>query len=91
MSETIELPESLTIHHIEALYNELNEKFNNSEEQITLQGAGIESIDTSGLQALLILISSARDNGKTVQWESSSETLITSAQNIGLAEPLALN
>lgn len=91
MSETtIELPESLTIHHIEALFGDLKLAFQSDADSIKIDGNKVEAIDTSGLQALLALIKSAQSNNKSIQWQSAAEVLKTSAEKIGLASKLLL-
>ncbi|WP_028486278.1 STAS domain-containing protein [Thiomicrorhabdus chilensis] len=91
MSDTITLPESLTIHTIDSTYTELNQAFLNTGDNIVLNAQAIETIDTSGLQALLMLIESARKNQKSIEWQNANELLKTSAEKIGLAQALQLN
>lgn len=91
MSETIQLPESLTIHHIESHFNDLNKKFNDMSDQIIIEASALETIDTSGLQALLVLVKTATDNGKTVTWQEIPEILTTSAKKIGIDQALAFS
>lgn len=89
MSSTIQLPENLTIHHIEAHFNDLNKKFNEVDDQIILEASAVESIDTSGLQALLVLVKTAIENGKSISWQDTSETLKTNAEKLGIASELS--
>lgn len=89
MSNVIQLPESLTIHHIENHFNELNTKFNDIDDEITIEASAVENVDTSGLQTLLILIKTALDNGKTVTWQEVPETLKLSAEKLGLQQQLS--
>ncbi|WP_019556693.1 STAS domain-containing protein [Thiomicrorhabdus arctica] len=90
MSNQIKLPENLTIHHIEAHFSELNKLFNDSGDEITVDASGIETIDTAGLQTLLVLVSNAKENGKVLTWSNSSEILKTSAEKLGLIHDLQL-
>ncbi len=91
MSETIiDLPENLTIHQIEARYSDLKVSFLSDADNIKLNASQVETIDTSGLQALLILIKAAVSSGKKIHWEEPSEVLKVSAQQIGLYEKLQL-
>ncbi len=87
---TIDLPERLTIHHIEALYGDLKFSFLSDTKILKINADKIESIDTSGLQVLLILIKSAVSAGKTIHWENPTETLMTAARQIGLDKKLQL-
>lgn len=89
MSNVIQLPESLTIHHIENHFNELNTKFNDIDDEITIEASAVENVDTSGLQTLLILVKTALDNGKTVTWQEVPETLKLSAEKLGLQQQLS--
>lgn len=91
MSDTITLPESLTIHTIDSTYAELNQAFLNTGDSIVLNAQAIETIDTSGLQALLMLIESAKKNQKNIEWQNANELLKTSAEKLGLAQALQLN
>ena len=89
MRETIQLPESLTIHQIESHFNDLNKKLNDMSDEIVIEASALETIDTSGLQALLVLVKTASDNGKTVTWQDVPEILTTSAKKIGIDQALA--
>ncbi len=86
----IELADSLTIHHIEELYGNLKIAFQSDAETYTISAAGVESIDTSGLQALLALVKNAIQNQKQILWDSPSEALTSGASKLGLTEKLRL-
>jgi len=91
MSEyQIELPDSLTIHHIEEVYGNLKIAFQSDAETYKIAASAVESIDTSGLQALLALVKNAVQNQKEVLWDSPSESLTSSASKLGLTEKLRL-
>lgn len=90
MSETIELPQNLTIHHIEEHFNTLSEQLNAAGDAVVLDGSKVETIDTSGLQALLVGVKSSLQNGKTIAWENPTEILASSAAKIGIAKALQL-
>lgn len=89
MSEAIQLPENLTIHHIDTQYNELNKQFNDAGDQISIDASMLETIDTSGLQSLLALVNTANENGKKVVWQNTPDILTTSAKKIGIDEALS--
>lgn len=91
MSDTITLPESLTIHTIDNTYTELNQAVLNAGDNIILNAQDIETIDTSGLQALLMIIESAKTNQKSIEWQNTNELLKTSAEKIGLTQALQLS
>lgn len=91
MSENnVEIPESLTIHHIEEQFGNLKIAFQSDAETYKLQAGKVEAIDTSGLQALLALVKHAVDNGKTIEWDAPTEVLTSGAAKLGLTEALKL-
>lgn len=91
MSETtINLPENLTIHHIEAQLGDFRLAFQVEAETFNIDGSNVETIDTSGLQLLLALVKKLQANNKTVQWTSPSDLLTSSASKLGLTEKLML-
>lgn len=92
MSENIiELPENLTIHHIEEQFRELKLAFNSDSEDYKLNAAKVESVDTSGLQALLALIKLADSKQKNIIWDGVSDELRNGAMKIGLLDKLQLS
>lgn len=91
MSNSIQLPQNLTIHYIEEHFNNLNEILNLSHENITFNAKDVETIDTSGLQTLLVIATTLVQNGKKISWENPTEILTTSAKKIGIDEALQLN
>lgn len=90
MADIINLPETMTIHTIEQIYSELSESFKSAGDDILINGEKLESLDTSGLQALIVLINDATENEKQVEWQQTNEVLTTSAQKLGLSEALRL-
>lgn len=91
MSETtIDLPDSLTIHQIEPQFGDLKIAFQSDASTLNLNAENLDTIDTSGLQVLLILVKDALSDNKTIIWHNISETLRTSAEKIGLSEKLQL-
>lgn len=91
MSHEIKLPENLTIHHIETYFNELNTLFDGSDDEVNVNASGVETIDTAGLQTLLILVAAAIESGKTIRWSDPSEVLESAAKKLGLTQALLLN
>lgn len=90
MADTISLPENLTIHGIDQAYSDLSNTFQDAGDEIILDGNSVETIDTSGLQAILVLVQYAKEHNKTLQWQSASETLKNSAGKVGLLDALKL-
>jgi len=91
MSTEIKLPENLTIHHIDNHFNELNKLFDESENEIKIEASAVESIDSAGLQTLLILIKNSLDNDKTISWENTPDIVQTSSDKLGLSQALLLS
>lgn len=91
MSNEIKLPENLTIHHIEAHFNELNKQFNDAGDEIAMEASAVETIDTAGLQTLLALVKHAAGNGKKISWLNTPDILKNSAEKLGLSQELLLS
>ena len=90
MANTINLPESLTIHTIEASYNEINTAVSDLGDDIVLDAEALENIDTSGLQSLLAIIQTAQKNQKNISWTNTNDVLNEAAKKTGLFEALLL-
>lgn len=91
MSENIiELPENLTIHHIEEQFRELKLAFESDSETFKINATKVESVDTSGLQALLSLIKYAQNKQKNIVWDGVNDELRNGAKKIGLVDKLLL-
>ncbi|GAB6069787.1 hypothetical protein JCM30760_08840 [Thiomicrorhabdus hydrogeniphila] len=90
MSNIIQLPESLTIHHIESHFNELNTKFNEIDDEIIMGASAVENVDTSGLQTLLVLVQTAVSNGKSITWQDVPDVLKTGAEKLGIKQELSI-
>lgn len=91
MSTEIKLPENLTIHHIDNHFNELNKQFDEAENEIKIEASAVETIDSAGLQTLLILIKNSLDNDKTISWENTPDIVQTSSDKLGLSQALLLS
>lgn len=90
MSTEIKLPENLTIHHIDNHFNELNKLFDEAENEIKIEASAVETIDSAGLQTLLILIKNGLENDKIISWSSVSDTVQSSSDKLGLSQALLL-
>ena len=91
MSTEIKLPENLTIHHIDVHFNTLNQMFSDAEDEIEIEAAAVEAIDSSGLQTLLILIKNSTQNDKIISWKNTPEIIQVSAEKLGLSQTLLLS
>ncbi|VAW48599.1 hypothetical protein MNBD_GAMMA04-1602 [hydrothermal vent metagenome] len=91
MSTEIKLPENMTIHHIDNHFNELNLLFNDAESEIKIEASAVDTIDSAGLQTLLILIKNSLDNDKTITWENTPEIIQTNSDKLGLSQALLLS
>jgi len=89
MSNAIQIPENLTIQFIDGHFNDLNTKFNDSSDEIVLSASALDNIDTSGLQALLVLVKTAKENGKSITWQEVPDVLTTAAKKIGIDQELS--
>lgn len=87
----IELPDRLTIHHIENQFIDLKLAFQSAGDNIAIDASKIDNIDTSGLQSLLALIKDAQQHSKTVTWQNIPDTLKECASQIGLTDSLKLS
>ncbi len=59
-------------------------------ERIELDGSAVNRIDGSGLQLLLAMVETARQQGKEVSWQKPSASLIEAAALLGLEPRLHL-
>ena len=91
MSTEIKLPENLTIHHIDSHFNELNKLFSDAESEIKIEASAVETIDSAGLQTLLVLIKNSLDNDKTIFWENTPDIVQSSSDKLGLSKELLLS
>jgi len=88
---TIDLPESLTIHRIEEVFGDLKVSFSSEGDNVKLNADKVDTVDTSGLQLLLRFILDADKNGKSISWNNPSETLVSAAKQVGLDSALKLS
>jgi len=91
MSIKVKLPENLTIHHIDTHFNELNKLFDSAESEINIEASAVETIDSAGLQALIVLIKNSLDNNKKIIWENTPDIVQTSSDKLGLSKALLLS
>ncbi|MBN2646988.1 MAG: STAS domain-containing protein [Thiotrichales bacterium] len=91
MSSKIILPDSLLIQQIESQFENLKTEFNAAGEAVLLDADAVETIDSAGLQALIVLIRHAQQQGKQVLWQSPSDALCQAANKLGLGSALQLD
>lgn len=91
MSIQINLPDSLTIHQIDQNYSQLLEQLSVTNESVEINGSSVENVDTSGLQALIVLIRHALENSNQIIWQSPSDILKQAAEKIGVDKDLQLS
>ena len=58
--------------------------------RLTLDGSAVERIDGSGLQLLLAMVETARQQGREVTWQQPSASLLEAAALLGLEARLDL-
>ena len=85
---TFTLPSILTIEAASKFADELRGLEINGD--LTLIASDVEKIDTTGIQLLLALVIKQRENGHEVDWQQCSEILISTAEQLGVVQQLAL-
>ena len=61
-----------------------------SGKNINIDASAVEDIDTAGLQLLLSLVKTAKETGRSVTWESPSETVINAVKETSLKDALGI-
>ncbi|HIJ21874.1 MAG: STAS domain-containing protein [Gammaproteobacteria bacterium] len=61
-----------------------------TESPVVLDGGEVQSIDTAGLQLVVALIRELGEDGVSWQWSASSDTLKSSAEQLGMSKMLSL-
>ena len=84
MSTLIELPENLTIHYASSYLDQVKEQVLSAED-VVFDGAKIETVDTAGVQLLLVMVKDLSLKGIGHRFESPSKILMESVQGLGLA------
>jgi len=90
LSGTLDLGEVLVISDALEWYQKIIAVFDNATE-ITLDGGKIEQIDGIGLQLLVVIFKQASNQGIRVVWKGVSDTLLVSADQLGLVGILRLD
>lgn len=89
-SNQINLGDSLSIQNVGQIMADIGAVFDLGT-PIELNGEDVERIDGAGLQLLCMLMKSGGEKGVQIGWNSSSETLIEGAKQLGLQDLLQLN
>lgn len=89
MSTLIELPENLTIHYASSYLEQVKEQILSAGDVI-FDGARIETVDTAGVQLLLVMLKDLSSKGIEHRFESPSKILIESVQGLGLAADFSM-
>ncbi|WP_319557791.1 STAS domain-containing protein [Thiomicrorhabdus sp.] len=91
MANPIVLNDSLTIHNIQAQFDELKQQFAEADSNLLLDASAVENIDTSGFQMLLALKRHAGNSGKQVKWQGVGENFLQLSEKLNLQKPLNLS
>lgn len=88
-SDTIlSLPNELSIDNISEYKDLLIEHLETSSSVITLDGSKLVRVDTAGVQLLVVFVRQVIANGKQVEWQSCSDALQSTAEQLGLKQQL---
>jgi hypothetical protein len=86
-----DLGEQLVISNVGKTRAEWMDRINAGvESPVTIEGGGIQSIDTAGLQLVIALIRELNEDGVSWQWGGRSDFLQSSASQLGLSQALSL-
>ncbi|WP_044410676.1 STAS domain-containing protein [Thiomicrospira microaerophila] len=85
MSQVIQLPESLTIHYASEQMVAMKKAIADASGELTIDASALETIDTSGIQLLLVVVESLAEKGLKLRWLNPSELFVSSVANLGLS------
>lgn len=91
MSLQITLPENLTIHNINEQFSAIKQNLESIDDDVIIDAVSVDSIDTSGLQMLLVVIQFLTSNNIMFSWQNVPEIMQESAIHLGLANQLQLS
>ncbi|WP_054113342.1 STAS domain-containing protein [Marinagarivorans algicola] len=87
-----ELPELLTITHIQTLHEQFEALLGDQDnEVIVAQGAKVGRVDTAGLQLLLVAKTAAKERQIDWVWEAPSDVLKGGAKLLGMTQRLDIH
>lgn len=90
MSQSICLPESLTIHQISEHFEQIKQSVADASNSLTIDAGALDNIDTSGVQMLLVLVKNLVERGIEINWQNQTGALLDSANKLGLSQELRL-
>lgn len=90
MSNVIALPENLTIHYAASYLDEVKTQLEGTG-NIVFEADKVETLDTSGVQLLLVVINDLTARGVEYCFESPSKVLVESIEALGLSSHFKLS
>ncbi|WFE68836.1 STAS domain-containing protein [Thiomicrospira sp. R3] len=90
MSNVIALPENLTIHYAASYLEKIKAQLETSD-GVVFESDKVETLDTSGVQLLLVVINDLTARGIEYCFESPSKVLVEAIQALGLSPHFKLN
>ena len=93
MSQTVqlELPEHLTVAHVQALHEQLEALVDDqTNDGIIANAKDVKRVDTAGLQVLLVAREAAKERQISWQWDQPSEVLVGGARLLGMQSKLEI-
>ena len=82
------LPNELSIETVSEYKDALIEHLETSSSVVTVDGSGLTRIDTAGVQLLVVFVRQVIANGKQIKWQSCSDALQATAEQLGLKQQL---
>ncbi|HEY7773499.1 MAG TPA: STAS domain-containing protein [Marinagarivorans sp.] len=88
-SVELELPEILTVAHVQALHEQLEALIDDeNNDSIVAHAKSVRRVDTAGLQLLLAAKAAATERQITWVWDQPSEVLLDGARLLGMTAQL---
>ncbi|EPJ45681.1 MAG: hypothetical protein OFPI_36300 [Osedax symbiont Rs2] len=82
------LPNQLSIENVSEYKDTLIEHLETSSSVVTVDGSELSRVDTAGVQLLVIFVRQVIANDKQVKWQSCSDVLQATAEQLGLKQQL---
>lgn len=90
-SVELELPEILTVAHVQALHEQLEALVDDeNNDTIVARAKDVRRIDTAGLQLLLAAKVAAKERQITWVWDQPSDVLLDGAHLLGMKNQLEI-
>lgn len=88
----LQLPENLTIAHVNNLHEQMESLINQSDhDAISVQAEAVTRADTAGIQLLFAFSKAAKEHSITLSWKKPSDVLVGAAKTLGLDSTLGFN